>query len=135
MSAATQLDRIQELNDKAVEALIREHAALDDEALILAVRYALDDASDIGLLEVLGDFPGSDDDEPLITEFEPSARLRILGKLRLTLVSPKQLLSGLRRGDKELERARTGNIVFERSGDERAAEARRVLGLSALAAP
>jgi hypothetical protein len=127
MPTAVQLSKVQELNDRAVETLIREHAARTDEPLILAVRYALDEESDIGLLEVLGGFPGSDEDEPLVTEFEPSARLRILGNLRLTLVSPEQLLAGLRRGDQELGRARGGRVVFERPGDQRAVELRRAL--------
>ena len=64
-----------------MNTFVREHAARTDEPLILAVRYTLEDPTDIGLLEVLGDFPGSDEDEPLVTEFEPSANLRILGKL------------------------------------------------------
>ena len=129
MSAATQLERIRELNDRAVDALIQAHAGHEEEPLILAVRYALEDDADIGLLEVLGGFPGSDDDEPLVTEFEPSASLRILGKLRLTLASPSQLLAGLRRGDQELTRARSGTVVFARSGDQQAAELRGALGL------
>jgi hypothetical protein len=79
------------------------------------------------LLEVLGGFPGSDEDEPLVTEFEPSASLRILGKLRLTLVSPEQLLAGLRRGDQELERARVGTVVFQRADDDSADELCRAL--------
>jgi hypothetical protein len=80
MSTAAQIDRIQELNDRAVNTLVREHAARTEEPLILAVRYTLEDPADIGLLEVLGDFPGSDEHEPLVTQFEPSASLRILGK-------------------------------------------------------
>jgi hypothetical protein len=45
----------------------------------------------------------------------------------MTLVSPEQLLAGLRRGDPELKRARTGTVVFERPDDGRAAQLRRVL--------
>jgi hypothetical protein len=127
MPTAAKIDKVQELNQRAVATLVREHAALTDEPLILAVQYALEQEEDIGLLEVLGGFPGGDDDEPLVTEFEPSARLRILGKLRMTLVSPEQLLAGLRRGDPELKRARTGSVVFERPDDGRAAQLRRVL--------
>ncbi|MBN1612768.1 MAG: hypothetical protein JW940_39465 [Polyangiaceae bacterium] len=128
MAFAAPTDRIRELNERAVRLLIEEHAARTDEPLILAVQYALDDPTNIGLLEVLDDFPGGDDDDLLITEFEPSASLRILGKLRLALASPGQLQSAAQRGDSELERARTGVVVYE-SSDPRVASLRATLGL------
>src|SRR5690606_14648780 len=78
-------DRIRELHDRAVHDLIEAHKQRTDEPLVLAIRFDLNDSQDVHLLEVLDGFPGGDDDELLVTDFEPSAQLRILGKLHLAL--------------------------------------------------
>ena len=86
--------RIDRLHDRAVRQLVEAHRQREDEPLILAVRYRLDEP-EIYLLEVLADFPGEDDDELLETEFDPSASLMILTKLRLALGSPAQVRNAL----------------------------------------
>lgn len=80
MVMATSVEqRVKDLHDRAVQDLIAAHRQRTEEPLALAIRYGLDDPEDIHILEVLDGFPGPDDDELLITEFEPSAQLRILG--------------------------------------------------------
>ena len=83
-------ERIRVLHDRAVKELVEAHTTRKDEPLVLAVRYRRDDPGDVYLLEVLDGFPGGDDDDLLIAEFEPSPQLRILGKLHLALGSPGQ---------------------------------------------
>ncbi len=95
--------------------------------MVLAVRFDLTDAQDVHLLEVLEGFPGGDDDELLVTEFEPSAQLRILGKLQLTLGSSAQLDAAVRRGGSPIERFRDGVVVHD-NGSPRAKELKRTLG-------
>lgn len=113
MTAATDLTRIQHLNQSAVQTLVDEHSARSGDPLVLAVRYELDDPLDIALLEVLADFPGAPDDEPLITEFGPTASLRVVGKLHLVLASPAQLLAACQREDAEITRAKSGKVLFD----------------------
>ena len=106
----TARDRIKKLHDDAVHHLIDAHKRRTDEPLILAVRYNLDD-EDIHLLEILGNFPGDDGDELLTTDFEPSANLRIFGKLHLTLGSPGQLRSAIAENHALVEAAKRGEVV------------------------
>lgn len=80
--------KVAELNDRAVKHLIDAHSRLE-EPLLLAVRYKLTEPG-IHLLEVLDGFPGDDADEPLETEFGSSPEVRMIGTLKLALVSPKQ---------------------------------------------
>lgn len=121
-------DRVKHLHERAVHDLVEAHRQRTDEPLVLAVRFDLSDAQDIHLLEILDGFPGSDDDELLVTEFEPSAQLRILGKLHLALGSPAQVQSAIRRGGERVERFRHGVVVHD-DGSQRAAELKRALGL------
>lgn len=81
-------DRIRELHDRAVHDLIEAHKQRMDEPLVLAIRFDLNDTQDVHLLEVLDGFPGGDDDELLVTDFEPSAQLRILGNSIWSWVAP-----------------------------------------------
>jgi hypothetical protein len=127
MSMSTE-DRVRQMHDRAVHELVAAHKQRADEPLVLAVRFNLADAQDIQLLEVLDGFPGGDDDELLHTEFEPSAQLRVLGKLHLTLGSPAQVESAVRRGGASVERFRNGVVVHD-DGSQRAAELKRALGL------
>jgi len=121
-------DRVRQMHDRAVRDLVEAHKQRTDEPLVLAVRFDLADSQDIQLLEVLDGFPGGDDDDLLVTEFEPSAQLRILGKLHLTLGSPAQVESAVRRGGVTVERFRNG-VVVHHDGSQRAAELKRALGL------
>jgi len=127
MSMSTE-DRVRQLHERAVRELVEAHKQRTDEPLVLAIRFDLADTQDIHLLEVLDGFPGGDDDELLVTEFEPSAQLRILGKLQLALGSPAQLASVIRRGGEQLERFRHGVVVHD-DGSKRAAELKSGLGL------
>lgn len=121
-------DIVHELNIRAVDELVRAHAARTDDPLILAIRFREADLLDIHLLEILAGFPGGDEDELLTTDFERSAQLRILGKLYLTLCSPAQLRAASARGDAVVEEARRGVVVFDRS-DPEAASLRALLRL------
>ncbi len=123
----TKDERLRELNDRAARELVNAHKTRQDEPLILAVRFNIDDF-DIHLLEVLRDFPGDDDDELLVTEFEPSAQLRIPGKLRLVLASPGQFRSNLKRGDKLFDEVRNGESLYD-DGSKEAVELKKSLGL------
>ncbi len=84
------------------------------------------DDPDIWILEVLGDFPGGDDDKLLETEFEPSANLMILCQLHLVLGSPAQVRAAIERGD--IAAVTGGTVVYEDGGIE-AGELRSALGL------
>jgi hypothetical protein len=84
---------------RVVRELVDAHARRTEEPLVLAIRYQLDDPSDIYLLEVLEEFPGNPDDPPFTTEFGPTAELVILGKLHLALTSSAQLRAAIDRGD------------------------------------
>ena len=106
-------ERVRQLNDNAVRRLIDAHGKRTDEPLVLAVRYRLDEPVDIYILEVIAGFPGGDDDELLTSEFEPSAQLRILGKLVLVLGSLKQLRAAAARGDSLLKEIRSGRVEFD----------------------
>ena len=121
-------DRVRELHDKAVQELIEAHKRRQDEPLILAVRYKLDDSQDVHVLEALRGFPGGADDELLVTEFEPSPQLRILGKLRLALGSPAQIVAAISRGDAVIEQMKSGVALYD-DGSEDAVELMRLLGL------
>jgi hypothetical protein len=121
-------DRVRELHERAVRDLVEAHKQRTDEPLVLAVRFDLTDAQNVHLLEVLDGFPGGDDDELLVTAFEPSAQLRILGQLQLTLGNPAQLDTAVRRGGKSIERFRNGVVVYD-NGSQRAREMKKALGL------
>ena len=121
-------DRIRELHDRAVRELVEAHSKRTDEPLILAVRYRLDEPLDVYLLEVLRGFPGGDDDQLLSTAYEPSAQLRILGKLHLVLGSPAQLRAAIARKDPTIGAARQGRAAYD-DGSSDAAELKRALGL------
>ncbi len=121
-------ERVRQLHDRAVNDLIVAHRQRADEPLVLAIRFDVMDTEDIHILEILNGFPGGDDDELLVTEFEPSAQLRILGKLHLTLGSPAQLESAVRRGDAQVERFKNGRVVHD-DGSPRATVLRAKLAL------
>jgi hypothetical protein len=121
-------DRVRQLHERAVHDLVEAHRQRTDEPLVLAVRFDVADAQDVHILEVLDGFPGGDDDELLVTEFEPSAQLRILGKLHLTLGSPAQLEAAIHKGGTSIERFRGGSVVHD-DGSQRAKELKRALGL------
>ena len=110
-------ERVKQLHDDAVRQLVESHRERTDEPLVLAVRYETGDPMDVHLLEVLEGFPGGDDDELLVSEFEPSAQLRILGKLHLVLGSPAQLEAAIRRGDPVLDAVKVGTVVHDDGGD------------------
>jgi hypothetical protein len=128
MQAMPAEERIRTLHDRAVKELVEAHTTRKDEPLVLAVRYRKDDLDDVYLLEVLDGFPGGDDDELLVTEFEPSPQLRILGKLHLALGSPGQLRSALRRDDAVVIDVKRGAVVFDSQSAD-AVDLRRRLGL------
>lgn len=114
-------DRINDLHDKAICQLVAAHRQRTEEPLILAIRFGLDDPKgDVHLLEVLDQFPGGDEDELLVTEFEPSASLIIVGKLQLVLGSPAQVRSALERGDAITTAVRGGKVVYDNYGAEAA---------------
>jgi hypothetical protein len=120
---------IEELNQKAIKQLVASHQQLKDEPLLLAVRFKCDDPSgDIHLLEVLDQFPGGDTDELLVTEFEPSASLVIVGKLHLVLGSPTQVRSALKKNDWLTNEVRDGQVVFN-DGSGVASALKKELGL------
>jgi hypothetical protein len=121
-------DRVKQMHENAVHDLVEAHKQRTDEPLVLAVRFDLADSQDIHLLEILDGFPGGDDDELLVTEFDPSAQLRILGKLHLTFGTPAQVESAVRRGGSTVERFRNGVVVYD-DGSQRAVELKRALGL------
>ena len=120
--------RVGELHDRAVAELVAAHKDRKDEPLVLAVRYRLDEPVDVYLLEVLAGFPGGDDDELLVTEFEPSAQLRILGKLQLALGSPAQLRSAVTRRDAIIADVARGAVVHD-DGSSDATKLRKLLDL------
>ena len=120
--------RIANLHDRAVRQLVQAHQQRTDEPLLLAIRYRLDDPSDIYLIEVLGAFPGAADDELLETAFDPSANLIIVGRLHLVLGSPAQVQAAVQRGDPIMQAARVGRVEFDNGGSE-AATIRESLGL------
>jgi hypothetical protein len=119
--------RIEELHTRAVKELVNVHAKKTDEPLVLAVRYPGAEPLDVYLFEALDGFPGGEEDELLSTEFEPSAQLRILGKLHLVLGSPDQLESAAKRGDAIVADLRKGMVVFDTHA--RAPELKKLLGL------
>lgn len=122
-------EKIQHLHDRAVRELVDAHGRRTDEPLILAVRFDIDDPSgDIHLLEVVDDFPGGDDDELFVVEFERSANLVILGKLQLVLGSPAQVRTAVDRNDEIIEKARHGSVVYDDRGTV-ATELKGALGL------
>lgn len=94
----------------------------------MAIRYRLDDPDDIYMLEVLGGFPGGDDDELLNVEFEPSANLLILGRLHLALGSPAQVLAAITRGDADVDDVKNGKVEYD-DGSSEAASVLAALGL------
>jgi hypothetical protein len=120
--------RLQELHERAVAELIAAHQKRTDQPLLLAVRYQGGEVLDIYLLEVLGNFPGGDDDELFPMEFEPSAELRILGKLHLVLCSPAQLRTAAKRGDRIMDEFSKGVVLFDDGGRD-ATELKALLGL------
>lgn len=89
--ATAQAQRVEQYYAAAAQDLVDAHANLARSPLVLAVRYHLKGDLDLYILEIIENFPGQDDDPPFATEFAPNERLRILGNLHLTLVSPKQL--------------------------------------------
>jgi hypothetical protein len=111
-------ERVKELHDRAVRGLVQAHRQQTEEPLLLAIRYKRDDPMNIYLLEVLRDFPGSDDDELLDTEFASSANLLILGKLHLVLGSPGQLRAALRRHDPIIDEVKRGTVEYSEPNSE-----------------
>jgi hypothetical protein len=115
--------RVLELHDNAVKRLVEAHQQLD-EPLLLVLRYEGDKPGDVYLLEVLETFPGGDDDELFTTQYAPSASLRIVGELHLTLGSPAQLRAAARRGDPLIAKLADADVVFV---DESKSEAKQLL--------
>jgi hypothetical protein len=115
--------RVLELHDNAVKRLVEAHRQLD-EPLLLVLRYEGDEPVDVYLLEVLETFPGGEDDELFTTKYEPSASLRIVGELHLTLGSPAQLRAALRRSDPLIAKLAGAKVVFV---DDSKSEAERLL--------
>ncbi len=114
----TELNESQ-VNEHAIAELVRAHAARTDEPLVLAVRYEpAGTTRDIGLLEVLRNFPGADDDDLLVTEFEPSTHLRTIGNLHLVLGSPAQLRSAIERDQSAVRDFRHATVVFDDGSQE-----------------
>ncbi|GEM_PF-4140436 len=123
----TAKDKIEQLNRNAASELIDAHKNRADEPLILAVRYNLKD-TDLYIFEVIGGFPGDDDDPLFETEYEPSPQLRVVGKLHLLLGSPRQLETELGRG-KALAKRLKGGVVLFSDGSEDALRFAKMLGL------
>jgi hypothetical protein len=121
-------ERVRELHDRAVKELVEAHAQRRDEPLVLAIRFNLDQPSDVYLLEALRGFPGGDDDELMVTTFDPSPQLRILGTLQLVLGSPAQIRSAADRHDAIIDQARLGKVEFSEPSDD-ARDLRALLGL------
>lgn len=119
-----------EHNDRVIRRLVATHAARTDEPLVLAVRFRVEDSSDLHLLEVLEEFPGEADEPLFVTEFGPSAELVVLGKLQLVLASPAQLRSAVERGDALVEQFRRGTVLHSDLA-RGAGELLRELGLGA----
>lgn len=107
---AAQARRVAEYYEGAAQELVDAHAKLERSPLVLAVRYHLTGDLDLHLLEVIEDFPGTDEDLPLTTEFEPNERLRILGKLHLTLASPRQIEHAVRVAGSHQRRPKAGPL-------------------------
>ena len=91
MTNAQRAQRVAEHYEHAVRDLVDAHAKLARSPLVLAVRFRFDHPLDVYLLEVVENFPGSDEEPLLETEFAPNERFVILGKLHLILGSPRQL--------------------------------------------
>lgn len=121
-------DRIQALKNRAVTSLVEAHRVRADEPLLLAVRFEIDDPLGVGLFEVVDGFPGDDDDGLLSTDYEPSARLRLAGPLRLVLGSPGQVLGAVARNDDAIRALRQPSVVFEAGSDD-GRRVREALGL------
>jgi len=120
---------IKTLHDRAVAQLVKAHRQRTDEPLILAVRFNLNDPKgDIYLLEVLGNFPGGDDDELMATQFGPSANLVIVGNLHLVLGSPAQVREAIKKGDSIIKTAKGGIVVYANRSAE-ATNLRKALAL------
>jgi len=116
--------------DRIVRGLVEEHRTRKDEPLVLAVRYRCDEPEDIYLLEVIGNFPGNDDDPLFETAFGPSADLVILGELHLALASPAQLRVAVERGDKLVEQLRKdGEVIFPAKATGAARALLKLLGI------
>lgn len=118
----------EELNKRAARRLVESHRELEDERLVLAIRYRHNER-DLYLFEVLETFPGEDDDEPFETEFDPSAELVILGKLHLTLVNAAQLRTAINRGSEIIDDLRGGGEILFEDGSEQANLLKNQLGL------
>lgn len=116
--------------DRVIRRLVESHAARTDEPLVLAVRFRVEDSSNLHLLEVLEGFPGEPDEPLFVTEFGPSAELVVLGKLQLVLASPAQLRSAIERGDPLVEELRRGTVLHA-DPERGAGELSRELGLGA----
>ncbi|KPA13699.1 hypothetical protein MHK_006093 [Candidatus Magnetomorum sp. HK-1] len=112
---STSASNINYLNEKAVHQLVAAHRQRTDEPLVLVIRYNYDDPNDnIYLLEVLDQFPGSDDEELLPIQFGQSANLIITGDLHLVLGSPAQVQAAIKRRDSVMKDVfRDGKIIFE----------------------
>lgn len=116
------------LNDRAVRQLLEAHRQRTDQPLILAVRFAGERPEDIHLLEVLGSFPGEDEEELFVTDFAPSANLVMLGKLCLALASPGQIRAAIKRRDPLVGAIGRGAVVHS-DGSKTAKAIRKELGL------
>jgi hypothetical protein len=121
-------ERVKQMHESAVRELVDAHRKRKDEPLLLAVRYEIEDLADIHLLEVLDEFPGGDADALMITEFEPSAQLRVLGKLHLALGSPAQVEAAVLRKDPVITRVKKGKVVWKADA-KRAKKLMELLGL------
>lgn len=117
---------IREVNEFAIEKLVRAHKKLD-QTLLLAVRFFKKASNDVHLLEILDPFPGPADDPLLVTEFDPSAQLRIVGKLHLALGSATQLEAAIKRRDPLIKDVKKNGVLIH--VDPKAKKLAAALGL------
>lgn len=116
----------EELNRRAAKRLVKAHQELDDDHLVLAIRYNHDD-EDLYLFEVLQNFPGDDDDEPFETEYKRSPDLLIIGSLHLMLASPAQLRTAVEKNAPIVDKLKNGEVIGN-DGSQEAKDLMQLLG-------
>ena len=96
---------------KQIKKLVEHHAQNQDNPLLLACWYNLDEEQDVYLLEVAEDVADSGDGTLDTFTFGMSRELRIPGVLRVTYTSPEELRYAAQQADAPghalLERIRT----------------------------
>lgn len=124
--AMVQAATIRQVNEIAIQKLVTAHKKLEQK-LLLAVRFFKKASHDVHLLEILEPFPGPADDPLLVTEFDPSAQLRIVGKLHLALGSEQQLEAAIKRGDPLIKDVQKSGVLVH--VDPKAKKLAAALGL------